>query len=242
MTTEYDQITAYHYAAYRPSLHLQILNESLDQGEDYALGLDIGCGTGQSSIALTNFCTKVIGIEPSEEMLAKAITHPDITYRHYDTKRIDFSDDYFDLITFAGSLYYAKSQSLLDEVIRVSKPGAKIIIYDFDILLDDVLEKLNVAMVSREPLAYDHEVSFDGLNETHIQCEKKLKDKLTFETASTNLAHLLLSSKDNYELLRASFGEENLHPQLTQQLNAAFETENIPVDAMIYSIVYQNKK
>ena len=34
--------------------------------------VDIGCGTGNSTEVCTNFAEKVIGIEPSKDMLNKA--------------------------------------------------------------------------------------------------------------------------------------------------------------------------
>ena len=51
MDNEYDEITAYHYLKYRPPLHELILAKGLKADPTYVEGLDIGCGTGQSSIA-----------------------------------------------------------------------------------------------------------------------------------------------------------------------------------------------
>ena len=65
MLKEYDQITAFHYAAYRPLLHSKILNEYFDENGKQNIGLDIGCGTGHSSVALAKYCHKVFGIDPS---------------------------------------------------------------------------------------------------------------------------------------------------------------------------------
>ena len=49
----YDSFTAMHYAAYRPPLHEVILDKTIEGKFD--LGLDVGCGTGTSSIALASF-------------------------------------------------------------------------------------------------------------------------------------------------------------------------------------------
>lgn len=116
--TDYNAITARHYAAYRPPLHSLILGRCLEDENKFTLGLDIGCGTGQSSIALYEFCERVIGIEPSTEMLSGALTHPHVDYVFFDQERIDFPDNSFDVVTLAGSLFYAKSQILLDEILR----------------------------------------------------------------------------------------------------------------------------
>jgi ubiquinone/menaquinone biosynthesis C-methylase UbiE len=242
MTHEYDQITAFHYSAFRPSLHLMILKECLEEGKEFSYGLDVGCGTGQSSIALTNFCNKVIGIEPSKEMLQKSIKHPRIEYSQYNKKYFDFSDNYFDLVTFAGSLYYAKSQTLLDEVVRVTKSASKIIIYDFELSVDVILEKLNLEIGFEQKLHYDHQVNFDDLYKEHIKVKKEFKNYLSSEISISNLSHLLLSSKDNYSVLLKSLGKENLYNKVSHKLHSIFKAENILIDAITYSIVYQNIK
>lgn len=239
MPSEYNQITAFHYSAYRPSLHLPILKECLKKEFKCELGLDIGCGTGQSSIALFHFCKKVIGIEPSQEMLQQAIKHPKVEYRHYNGKNIKFPSDYFDLLTFAGSLYYAKSQEMLDEVVRVGKNTSKIIVYDFEILLDSFLKKLNIDLSLRPASSYNHQANFDGLNQEGVKIEKEFQKTLSLEIAMPNIAHLLLSSKDNYNLLLESFGAERLHHAITQQLNAIFEAKETKVGVKTYSTVYR---
>ena len=111
-------------------MHLPILQKCI-KNEHYALSLDIGCGTGQSALALTNFCDKVVTIDPSESMLKNAIPHDHIAYQHCNGQDLEFEAKTFDCITFAGSLYYAKSQHLLLEVEKVTKPNAKAIIYGF---------------------------------------------------------------------------------------------------------------
>ncbi|MCJ7465313.1 MAG: class I SAM-dependent methyltransferase, partial [Maribacter sp.] len=225
MTKEYDHITAFHYSAFRPALHKYILDECLKGHEENCLGLDVGCGTGQSSIALTNYCEKVIGIEPSKEMLDKSLQHPRVEYAHYNCKKIDFESNYFDHITFAGSLYYAKSQKLLDEVIRVSKHTARIIVYDFEIRLDTIMEKLNVDCRSKQKSNYNHQENFSGLNQKNISIKQKLVKSLSLEITNANLAHLLLSSKDNYNLLIHKFGYDNLHDKISKKLNSIFKSE-----------------
>lgn len=242
MEKEYDQITAFHYSAFRPALHFKILNKCLEKDESFSLGLDVGCGTGQSSIALTSFCEKVIGVEPSKAMLQKTIQHPQVKYQHSDKKHFDFSDDYFDIITFAGSLYYVKSQSLLDEVIRVTKSNSKIIVYDFELLLDFILEKLDLKNMSNKSSNYNHKVSFDNLVKDYLNFEKKFKGYLSLEISISNLSHLLLSSKTHYHLLLQAFGKENPYNKISQKLHLVFKTKNILVDTITYSTVYQNVK
>ena len=77
--TDYNKQVAYHYSAYRPPLHQRILKEVLG-GKRFQSGLDLGCGTGRSAVALKNYCDEVRGVEPSPEMLAHAKPQPGITF------------------------------------------------------------------------------------------------------------------------------------------------------------------
>lgn len=63
MTDLYDRLTAIHYSANRPPLHLGILRQYLPDRQ-FATGLDIGCGTGHSSVALAAFYQRVIALDP----------------------------------------------------------------------------------------------------------------------------------------------------------------------------------
>lgn len=239
MGNEYDQITAFHYSAFRPDLHHQILEECVVGANEYTLGLDIGCGTGHSAIALSNHCQKVLGIEPSTKMLEQSIQHPKVEYSYYDRQHIDFPNNYFDIITFAGSLFYAKSQELLEEVIRVGKDASLIVIYDFKIILDPIREKLIQESVFQQNSTYDHQVNFDGLIQHHIQLRKKQDNALSLNISFKNLAHLLLSSKDSYYSLSNAIGKENLYEKIVEKLRTIFMSDQILIKANTYSTVYQ---
>ncbi|WP_422084034.1 class I SAM-dependent methyltransferase [Ulvibacterium sp.] len=242
MAGEYDQITAFHYAAFRPSLHLPILKECLKTDTERSLGLDVGCGTGQSSMALTHFCKKVIGIEPGKEMLEKSIADPEITYSHYNGQNFEFPDNFFDLITFAGSLYYGKSQQLLDEVVRVGKHNSQIIIYDFELALDVILEMLNLKPLVVQELDYDHLVNFDGLNQEHVNVEKEKVGDMSIEIAIPDISHVLLSYKDNYNQLLQSLGENGLYDAVSQKLRSIIKSESTFIEAKTYATVYRITK
>jgi ubiquinone/menaquinone biosynthesis C-methylase UbiE len=206
MIPEYDNITAFHFASFRPSLLLQILRECLDKDASFYNGLDIGCGTGQSSIALSNFCDQVIGVDPSREMLSKSLTHSNVTYKYSDCLHFDFPNGYFDIITLVGSLYYAKTQQLLNEIVRLSKRSAKIIIYDFELALDIMLKNLGV----NNEQNYNYLVNFEGLNQNKVQVENEHKKVMSFKISHSNISLILLSSKDNYNLIKKTLGGNDL--------------------------------
>ena len=238
MSKEYDKITASHYAAYRPSLHAKILKAVFDSSEKFELGLDVGCGTGKSSIALANYCSNVVGVDPSNEMLEKSLQHPIITYQLIDSNTFNFDNDVFDIITFAGSLYYAKSQSTLDEIIRVAKKNCRIIIYDFEIFLEPICIQLGLRSDLKQPNDYNHQANFSELNEQFITFDKELNNAASLDIKITDLAHLLLSSKDNYVRLSEAFGAINLYDETTMRLQTVFKNDITTLKAMTYLTSY----
>lgn len=231
----YDQITATHYAAFRPALHEVILSRCLEGRFGYAL--DPGCGTGSSSIPLTHFCDRVVGIDPSQEMLSQAIFHPQISYSLFNGMDLEFDDDLFDLVTFAGSLVYAKSQRILDETIRVIKPSGTILVYDFEILIDAVFERLGISRSSQATL-YNHRENFDGLRQDGIELINSTTEQISFPIQADNLAHLLLSDSHDYAVLLDHIGKDQLFNKLVSMLSTAKDLDQVSAN-LFYSLYLQ---
>jgi SAM-dependent methyltransferase len=240
MSTEYNPITAKHYAAYRPSLHLPILKKVLGNAH-FTLGLDVGCGTGQSALALTHFCDKVIAIDPSASMLQNAMPQDQIEYQHCNGQDLEFDASTFDIITFAGSLYYAKSRHLINEVLKVAKPAGNIVIYDFEILLRETLNQLGVTPPTKKELDYDHEVDFSDLDIQNLHLKNKVKTRIAFGINSVNLGHLLLADSDHYAILTGKFGETNVYAKLLAQLENLVKEVDHQIDAHIFYTQYSSK-
>lgn len=239
---EYDKITALHYAAYRPALHGEILRSCLGAQDKRSWGLDVGCGTGHSAVALAQYCEGVIGIDPSRAMLARAIEHPRVTYALQAHETLDLADNRFDLATFAGSLHYAKSQNLIDEVVRVCKKGAQILVYDFELLLDHIITSLIPEGHAAPPSTYDHRANFSGLDQSALALEKELQKPFSVPMAPSELAHVFLSVMDTHGALLERFGRDKLFQQVAQRLHALLKAEPASVGAMAYATLYRVTK
>ena len=91
--------------------------------------LDFGCGLGRVTRALTVCCREVIGVDISQEMVAKAeLFTPTCQFIHnpnYDLRI--FSSDRFDLVYSSRVLQHQRSTKLIlnhiSEFIRVLRPG-----------------------------------------------------------------------------------------------------------------------
>lgn len=97
----------------------------------FTKALDIGCGTGISSKALSSIAKTVIGIDPSANMLKQADkTNKNITYQVGMAESLPFDDNTFDLITFSVSFHWViDPQKALEEAARVLKDNGKLVIY-----------------------------------------------------------------------------------------------------------------
>lgn len=228
-TTEtYDRIAALHYAAYRPPLHALILRRLIPPGERFRLGLDVGCGTGYSAIALAPFCDRVIGLDPSPEMLASASSHPNVEYRQGNGERLlELPMAQCGIVTFAGSLYYAKSEALRRELLRTCPDECVILCYDFDVLTRDILTELGVAMEVVNS-GYDHRVNcsdWDGFIEQTVGTER-----LQLAISVQEIAHVLLADSNHYRALSKRYGCEDPFERVVAELCRGGRTPSLSAD------------
>lgn len=95
--------------------------------------LDVAAGTGTSSLALKRADTSVIACDFSLGMLTvgKSRTNA-ISFLAGDAQRLPFADDSFDLATISfGLRNVAHAESALAEMLRVVKPGGRLVICEF---------------------------------------------------------------------------------------------------------------
>ena len=214
MGERYDSTAAEHYAAYRPPLHPLILQRLVGPSEEFASGLDVGCGTGISSVALSQHCRSVTGIDPSISMLERAEPHPRVVYRS-GTGAVPgaLPGSPFDVVAFAGSLFYTKSAELRRGLLGLCREGAPWLVYDFEILLDPVLAALGVR-VRPEASDYDHTVDLSDWEgfETVIRGRERIR----LEVRSIEMVHLLLSDSNRHDALAGRHGSDDLFGTLVK--------------------------
>lgn len=236
MSTDYNQTTAFHYAAYRPMLHEPILLSCLGKRK-FNHGLDIGCGTGVSSIALRNFCTNVIGVDPNKKMLSQAVPAESLNYQLMVGNRLPFTNNSFDICTYAGAWWYGKSQKLLDETLRISTKNGTILLYDFEVDLSTVYNRMD--LVPADLKGYDHSSNFEGLDTAEIITTSKKIDRKQLLLSPSQLAHLLCSEQQIYRQLVLRFSNDDTFEHLVQHILTYFGKFNIPVTAITYYTMYK---
>lgn len=110
--------------------------------------LDLCCGTGDLTFALADKGARVVGLDFSEEMLRVAAqklarfctrakpsaqtTKPDVEFIRGDAQQIPFPENTFDIITIGyGLRNLADLDAGIRDMLRVSKPGARLVALEF---------------------------------------------------------------------------------------------------------------
>jgi len=102
--------------------------------------LDVCCGTGDIALALANRGAETTGLDFSEKMLEVAqsrLQHSKSKAQHLkflqgDASQLPFEDNSFDAVTMGYGLRNLSSwETGLREMIRVAKPGGRIVVLDF---------------------------------------------------------------------------------------------------------------
>jgi SAM-dependent methyltransferase len=198
----YGDRVAQHYQAYRPPLHELILQRVLGSETRFEVGLDIGCGTGRSTLALKPYCDTVHGVDPSDSMLSRAPSCEGVTYIHGTVDRLP-AGLCAGVVTFAGCLYYARHDRLVQNLRKICQPDALVIVYDFEVNLEPYLNRLDIPI---DPLVdYDHSVNFgqdSELDEIMVEVQE-----VETTMSSWELTQVLLSCQHRYARIVERFGE-----------------------------------
>lgn len=227
MTERYDATAAAHYSAYRPPLHQLILGRVLGEGASFGVGLDVGCGTGYSAVALADRCARVYAIDPSLAMLREAVAHERVIYLGGAAERIPLPDRCAEIVTFAGSLFYADVEAAGEEVRRVGRAGALVVAYDFEILLDELLRRCGVDPEAVES-DYDHRANFAGV--AGLAEREVGSGRVGLRVSPAELAHLLLSDSHRFDRLATRFHAPDPFPMLEREIRSMGDPAAIEAD------------
>jgi len=131
--------------------------------------LDLAAGTGSSSIVFLREGVKVVAADFSQGMLEEGRKrHPELEFVFADAAELPFADKEFDTVTISfGIRNVEKTEVALAEMLRVLKPGGKLVICEFSRIPNKLMHSLYrfylrkilptlSALVSKTPEAYSY--------------------------------------------------------------------------------------
>jgi demethylmenaquinone methyltransferase/2-methoxy-6-polyprenyl-1,4-benzoquinol methylase len=131
--------------------------------------LDLAAGTGASSVAFLKPGVRVVAADFSNGMLEEGRRrHPGIDFVFADATNLPFQEAEFDTVTISFGLRNVENtEAALSEMLRVLKPGGKLVVCEFSTIpnkflhllyrfyLKNLLPRIS-ALVSKVPEAYSY--------------------------------------------------------------------------------------
>jgi ubiquinone/menaquinone biosynthesis C-methylase UbiE len=121
------------YAKGRPYHHdrvVELAKAFLEIESPLQKALDIGCGTGLSSVALKEVADEIVAVDVSREMLSEAPIDSQIQYLNATAEHLPFATSEFDLVTIASAFHWFDEERFIEELKRVLKKDARVVIYE----------------------------------------------------------------------------------------------------------------
>ena len=134
--------------------------------------LDAGGGTGRITSQLRSFAGNVVLLDRSQPMLRQAQAKG-LSALQSDVNRLPFADDQFDRVVVVDALHhFANQRAAIGELVRVVKPGGRLVIEEPDIALAVV--KL-VAVAERLALMGSYFATADEISAMVIACGGRVR-------------------------------------------------------------------
>ncbi|MBL4930375.1 class I SAM-dependent methyltransferase [Clostridium paridis] len=198
-------------------------------GEMPLLVVDLGCGTGLSSRIWSKISNKVIGIEPSKDMIEiakeKASDLENITFISSFSDKTGLEGNSADIVTCSQSFHWMNPETTLNEVQRILKKGGIFAVYDCDwppiykleieLEYTKLFEKVR-EIESRHPAIKDKSIRWDKdkhlsniKNSGHFQYAREIVFSNTEICNAQRVIEMALSQGGLQAIIKAGINEIN---------------------------------
>lgn len=121
-----------------PDTIVEILNKVLVDRPERVV--DLGCGTGLSTMLWAGWASEVIGIEPNPDMRNQAMkvlnrqpgdTQTEIRFEDGKNSDVGLPDAHVDIVTCCQSLHWMEPETTHPEILRVLRPGGVLAAFSY---------------------------------------------------------------------------------------------------------------
>lgn len=120
------------YASGRPFHHRRAVRRIFDRLGNPSIhrALDVACGTGLSTRALTEYADVAVGVDSTDLMIRLAPVSDAAVYAVAEGERLPFRDTTFGLVTVSSGVHWLEQDRFFAETTRVLEPQGWVAIYD----------------------------------------------------------------------------------------------------------------
>jgi SAM-dependent methyltransferase len=120
------------YTKVRPFFHDEVADRlrAFAGVHRFRSALDVGCGSGQSSVALAAIADRVIAVDASQGMLSHAAVRPNIVYQLGFAEQLNFAPAEFDLVSVGSALHWFDQDRFFAQCRKVMAPLALLAVYN----------------------------------------------------------------------------------------------------------------
>jgi SAM-dependent methyltransferase len=122
------------YAEARPDIHGVVADEIARHVGYVGHALDLGCGTGLSTRALSSHAARVVGLDPSVGMLLAASPVSSGSFTRGRAELLPFREGSFELVTIGCAYHWCEREKLFEEVARVLSRDGWFAIFDSEFM------------------------------------------------------------------------------------------------------------
>src|SRR5262245_19997974 len=119
------------YAAYRPLYPAALVDVLAERADTSGTAWDVGCGSGQLSVALAERFQRVIATDPAQAQLDEAEPHPRVEYRRASAEDSGLRGASVSLVVAAQAAHWFDWPRFLAEVERVAVPRALVALVSY---------------------------------------------------------------------------------------------------------------
>jgi SAM-dependent methyltransferase len=119
------------YAAYRPHYPAALVSLLAERCARHDVAWDVGCGSGQLSVALASRFTRVIATDPAQAQLDHATAHPRVEYHCVPAEASGLPEAAVELAVAAQAAHWFDWPRFVAEAGRVVRPGGLVALVSY---------------------------------------------------------------------------------------------------------------